>query len=466
MWNEKALGEASLKLTWQDSGVHAKLSATQPTGGAIDGDIQFPFVGDEHGERRLSGTLSAQSIDLSPLQGAAHAIRQLEGILDARLQIGGTLRAPTLNGAFSVNEGSLAVAGFGLFNDVVISAEASENVLTLERLSLRSGSGTARVSGALTRAPVGFDLRGHLSSDRFAVYAADRLLASVTAEADFSGAIGDDKNETEILVHSAEIIIPSLSDTSLAPVELDSDIVLTKEVSAPRKPIEHPLTLHVLAPGPLTLTGPDVHLAAKADLWARFEPALELRGLVVVTSGGVGLFGRTFSVASARAEFGDPGQGSYGPPDEPLVTARASQQASGTEITAKVDGRWPTPAITFSSEPPMSQDRIIALLLGGAPDTGTQQSAALSPLTSLLVNQAVGSTLPLDVMSVSASHVEAGKQLNSQLYLSGAYNNDPDPRANQFEARLTYRLGKSWTIDGKYGNSGAGAVNIEWRTDW
>jgi autotransporter translocation and assembly factor TamB len=465
-WNEKALGEASLNLRLWGTGVHAKLSATQPTGGSIDGDIDFPFVGDEHGERRLSGTLSAQSIDLSPLQGVAHAIRQLEGIFDARLQVSGTLRAPTLTGAFSVNEGSLSVAGFGLFNDVVISGQAAENALTLERFTLRSGSGTASVSGTLTRAPVGFDLLGHLSSNRFAVYVADRLLASVTTESDFSGALGDGKNETEIQVRSAEITIPSLSDTSLAPVELNSDIVLTKEALAPKKPIEHPLTLHVLAPGPLTLMGPDVHLMANADLWARFEPMLELRGLVIVTSGGIGLFGRTFTVSRAKAEFGDPGRGTFGPPDEPLVTASASQQASGTEITAKVDGRWPTPTITFSSEPPMSQDRIITLLLGGAPDTGTQQSAALSPLTSLLVNQAMGSSMPLDVMSVSASHVEAGKQLNSQLYLSGAYNNDPDPRANQFEARLSYRLGKSWTIDGKYGNSGAGAVNIEWRTDW
>ena len=74
--------------------------------------------------------------------------------------------------------------------------------------------------------------------------------------------------------------------------------------------------------------------------------------------------------------------------------------------------------------------------------------------------------MPVDSLSVSATHVEAGKQIGAQLYVSGAYNNDPDPRANQFEARLSYRLSKSWTVDGKYGTSGAGAVNVEWKTDW
>jgi autotransporter translocation and assembly factor TamB len=461
------LGEATLDLTWKGSRLSAAFHAVQPTGGEISAQLACPLaLGAQPPEGELRGNLRAQGFDLSALSAATSSLHQIAGILDAQVDAAGTLKTPVLTGALSINEASLAVAGFGLFNDIALAAHLSEGSYTLDQLTVRSGKGTATATGALTRGEHGFALQARLDSQGFAIYAADRLIAHLTSSVETTGTLGNGHDQIELRVHHAEIAIPSLTPKSLGAVSLNPDIVMADEKTPATVKKPKPLLVHLLAPGPLILTGPDLTLHAQAGLWARLDPALVLKGGITVTSGGLSLFGKTFTVNEASVEFGDPKEGTFGALGDPLLSARASQEANGTKIVATVNGRLPHPDIVLASEPSMPEDQIIALLLGGAPSSGSQQSGAINPLTNILVNNAVGSNVPVDSLSVSATHVEAGKQLNDQVYLSAAYNNDPDPRANQFEARLGYRLSKSWVVDGKYGTSGAGAVNVVWSHDW
>ena len=237
-----SLGDTSLDLSWEGSRLSGALVALQPSGGKITAQFDLPFaLGAKPANRDLRGNLLAQNFDLAPLAQAAPAIHQVTGLLDAHLEAIGTLESPVLTGALSVNEGSLAVAGFGLFNDIVLAASLSKNVYTLDRLTLRSGKGTASMSGSLTPTDQGFRLQARVDSQRFALYAADRLMAHLTTGVDDKGVLGDGRDQIDLLVTSAEIEIPSLTPKSLGAVSLDSDIVMSdaknKEAAGPPMPL-------------------------------------------------------------------------------------------------------------------------------------------------------------------------------------------------------------------------------------
>jgi autotransporter translocation and assembly factor TamB len=469
--NDRPVGAASLAASWEGKSVAATVRAEETRGGQLDARLAFPYRLSKASAGDLEGTLSARSFDLAFLSGATRSLSSVAGVLNCDLTVGGTFAHPSLAGSLSVAEGKLAASGFGVLRDIRLSATLAPDRLSVERLHVASGPGVADISGTLTRGDTGAVVQAQVETSRFAVYVADQLRATVTSRDEVSGTIGPDKREFEVNVRSAAVELPSLAARELGPVALSPDIevdVNSREVS--RKRPLHPVLIHVLAPGPVAVSGPDLRLNATADVWARLDPALTLKGTLLL-AGNLNLFEREFALKSATVEFGDPRRDLFGPADHALIQAKASHRANEANIFLVVSGRLPNPSVTLNSEPPLKQDELVALLLGGNPAGAEQQGAAIGSISGLLAAQLVGQArgpapLPVEIVSLSTTHVEAGKRLGESLYLSAAYNNDPDPRANAFEARASYQLGMGWALDGKYGSSGAGAVNVEWKTDW
>ncbi len=468
---DRPVGQAGLTLTWERSEVGARLNVREVGGGQLEGEAQFPFAIDDRSKPApLRGTLSAQAFDLAFLSGMVRPVGEVDGRLETDLVVGGTLTSPTLTGPLALERGALMLSGFGLYRDISLSANLSQDRIAVERLTTRSGTGTATLSGSLSRTDGGLGaIEGSLDCDRFGVYVADQLRATLSTKATLSGTVGGAENDVTVRAGATVVKIPSFTARELGGASLSPDIVMVGDKPAGGK-LARPWVFHLIVPGPLAVYGPEADLKGSADLWARLDPDLTVKGEVALL-GTAKVFGRPFVVTSASAEFGDPKHELFGKLDDPYLLARAYQEANGIKILIGVDGRLPEPNLTLTSEPPMSNSELVSLLLGGAPGGPEQQGAAVGSLTGLLatqlVNKASGSgDLPIDVVSLSTARVEAGKRIGNSLYVSAAYSNDPDPRANAVEARASYQLGKSWTVDGKYGSAGAGAVNVEWRTNW
>jgi translocation and assembly module TamB len=191
-----------------------------------------------------------------------------------------------------------------------------------------------------------------------------------------------------------------LAQTPAAPVNLDVTVGTGADVSYGEGPVQLALTGSVHAGG--TLAQP------------------KLSGEVRSDGGSVNLFGTAFTVLEGRATF------SEGLGLTPLVTARAQGQIGDTRVFVDVAGPLSNPSVVWSSEPPMSQSDILALVFGATGEAGTPTGLAGRELGRLLigsVTSAIQRALHLDELTVSYDTqspvtLRIGKFLTAKFYVT------------------------------------------------
>jgi autotransporter translocation and assembly factor TamB len=102
--------------------------------------------------RRLPGPIrvrvQADSADLALFEAITPTVRDLDGTLDANFGIEGTWEDPELAGAISVRDGAATLPALGVrYEELNGRLALSGDTITVQDLSLRSGTGTARVEG-------------------------------------------------------------------------------------------------------------------------------------------------------------------------------------------------------------------------------------------------------------------------------------------------------------------------------
>jgi translocation and assembly module TamB len=144
--------------------------------------------------RQLPGDVSiravADSVDLSILEAVSSGMRNASGRLDGDFGIVGTWQQPRLNGSITVRNGAVTYPGIGVHHEGIDGQFTMHgDTLQVQRLSLKSGSGTLSAAGnirldQLTR-PV---LDVHLSADEFFVMDVRNFLTmTTTGEFDLVG---------------------------------------------------------------------------------------------------------------------------------------------------------------------------------------------------------------------------------------------------------------------------------------
>jgi len=184
------------------------------------------------------------------------------------------------------------------------------------------------------------------------------------------------------------------------PVRLDVTVRTGTNISYSEGPVQLALTGSVHAGG--TLAQP------------------KLSGEVTSDGGTVTLFGTAFTVVEGRATF------SEGLGLTPILTGRAQGQFGDTRVFVDVSGPLSNPTVVWSSEPPMSQSDILALVFGAGGEAGTPTSFAGAELGRLLlgsVTSAIQRALHLDELTVSYDTqspvtLRIGKFLTAKFYLT------------------------------------------------
>ena len=144
--------------------------------------------------RRLPGPISvraqADSADLALFEAITPAVEDLVGTLDADFGIEGTWEDPELAGAISVRGGAATLPALGVRHEELNgSLVLSGDTITVRDLSLRSGTGTARVEGfvrleELTRPILSL---GIVARDLAALDIPDFLTLTVSGDVDLNG---------------------------------------------------------------------------------------------------------------------------------------------------------------------------------------------------------------------------------------------------------------------------------------
>lgn len=404
----------------RDRDVDASLRLDFLEGGTARSDIQLRPDGDD---LRIDGDFEAHLDNLSWLAALSPEIQRLRGSLNARLDFGGRLDAPLVEGEVAFRDGGVLIPEAGI--DIVIP-EITARVVSAEQLTL---------TGRLESGDGGIDLNGHV----------DLADAGPRAELSLTG-------EDFLVVNRVDAEARITPDLQLV-FTPDDGIRVRGEVFLPWARIRPP----DLPPGAIRVSGDEIILGEeiteaqglKTDIRIRIRLGDDVRfdgfGLTARFAGEVDveevtgqptqLFGE---ITIPEGEYSDYGQdlrverGSLvfqGPAENPELDLRAVRTVREYNVTVGLEIRG-TPDNLSSrviSDPPMDETEAMSYLLTGRPLSGASQSdgnmiaaaaAAYGLEQGAVITERIGRELGLDEVELDTEGGLDESALTLGLYLS------------------------------------------------
>ncbi|HWO08062.1 MAG TPA: translocation/assembly module TamB domain-containing protein, partial [Polyangiaceae bacterium] len=172
-----------------------------------------------------------------------------------------------------------------------------------------------------------------------------------------------------------------------------------------------------------------------------------------------------------------------GPPDTPTISAVARYDApAGYTVYAEYTGTATEGKLGLRSEPALSQDEILTLLMFGTPDgsfgAGSQESDSLTTAVSVVggtaaqgLNRALSKVTDLDVSarvdtSTGAPRPELVLQLSPRIaarVTQALGEPAPGQSADRTFVTLEFRVASAWALSTMVGDRGATAFDVIWR---
>ena len=431
------------------TGIEATVSAGEPGRAVLEGELSMAGT---DATAPLDGWVRVQLHDLTPLSTVSERLTNTRGKLDGRLEIGGTVRQPSVRGQVRLTDGGLEWLEPHLaLDEMNVRLDLEDDRMSLAG-SAHAPGGRVRLEGtgeelfsATRRVQV------NLTGETVTVQLPDMEIA-VAPELDLVWFEGLVDLKGRVRIPRANIKVTQLPEGA---TPVSPDVVVEGRTDAPADAARLAADLQVVL-------GDDVHLAA-LGLQTRLTGSLRLRqsrsgevsllGRMDLKDGEYSAYGRKLAIESGRLIF-------QGPPGDPDVDVRAVRTIQRPEPEGKivvgvhVTGKVSALESTLFSEPAMSEADALSYLVVGRPlnqateSEGEELSGAAVALglaqTTGIVNQ-IRRTVGLDELGAGTSPdqqttVVAGKQLGSNLYARYTYNTFTRLSALLLRLDLTTRL--------------------------
>jgi hypothetical protein len=402
--------------------------------GSVPGAAFRPAAERDPATPPIEVELRAQKLELAPLAIAlplpVRAAGQVDGT--ARLRYDLIHKRVALDGALSVSQGTLGVAPLGQqLSDVRAHFVLHDDIITVERLSVRDFDGSAQLSGELrVLRPDLLQADLKLSLADFSVRSEGVQVSKLTGKLALRAEVDPAKTRAELTVQDLRINLPSDLELGLQDLEHHPNIVVRGEQRAPPPDQPYLFELHVVAKQPpFRVLRSDLNAEVLADLSVRYRnPDLSLLGSVALKRGYFELYGRRFELQESRISFeGDEHL-------DPVVSLFAIYKTGKDEIGVRVEGRLSAPKVSFTHSNPAITDTssIIAQLLGARNTDPTRQTrdasgaaagilaGATAGLLTDQVRREFGGAVPVLAMdsqsnSLRSSRIRAGVQLDQMI---------------------------------------------------
>lgn len=340
----------------------------------------------------LSGSITGQ-LDLGSLAQPllAAGAQRVGGITNLNLRLEGSLAAPRLGGQANIANGSFRDLQHGIsLNEIAAAITAEGERLNLTRFAARTaGGGSLNGSGSLDlgKPRLPFELR--LRADAARPVNSDLGSATLDGEVRFAGeALGESRLSGKLLVRRAELRIPDKLPPTVRSLpgvrEVGQRPQGTPPLASPTRrqavatslpPIALDLTID--APRAIFLRGRglDAELSGEVKLGGTLD-APRLEGGFMLRRGTLSVLDRRLTLNRANITFD---AGGLMPNLDVLATARAEE----VEVNVAVEGPARDPKISFTSNPELPADEVLARLLFG------RRGGDLSPFQMLQLAEAL-----------------------------------------------------------------------------
>jgi autotransporter translocation and assembly factor TamB len=439
------------------------------TGGPIEGRVQYKGAIDRF-------------LLLAPL-----AEQTATGKADLDLVLSGMIASPQVAGTVTLTDGTYENLAIGVFLDHMnLHARAKRlgdgNVVEFDASASDGRGGPSGPTKAEGRLLLGANPR----LDATVRFDHARIVHTAQMSLEASGNIQLGGQPPHLLakgvvaLHTFEFQIPKAMPPDLVEVRVVNreagERAATQEKKAVvRAPIDIALDITMAARQEVYIRGRGLDSEWSANLHATgTDAAPVLDGMLTLRRGRFDFSGRRFDLAAGTIHF-VPSRSS----DPDLSIQARNRVASGTTAIIDVSGRASHPEIRLSSDPPLPQDDVMALVLFGRP------AERLSPLQALQVANAIatltgdsplsGGTgildrartgLGLDLLDVSVddegSSVIVGKYLRRGVFVSASPGIGDKPGSVATEIELS----KSVSVETKVGQDAQESVGVIWKHDY
>lgn len=438
----------------------------------LGGRIGFGDPGDLN--LHIQGTLAAHWLKLFVPGVAA------QGAVDVLATIRGTIQEPRFNGEAELRDGSLIVTGFPhSLDDIQGLALLYPEQIVLDHLTGRIAAGTVRVAGSARRdpsQPFGIGYRLQIDAKGLELRYPEDWRVRAGAQLVFSSTPEGRMLRGVVNVDRALYV----KDVRVGPIQLLQDFLRRN----PQRLAETDETLRstqlqVQVEGQQALrvrnnlgdvTG-DIDLVVRGSL---ARPILF--GRVVVNSGSTLTYaGNEYEVVRGELNFANPYR------IDPYIDLVAEATIREYDVTLNLSGSLERPNATFSSNPPLADLDVLALVATGR-TTGTQATTLGAPAGSggaaegFLYGQAAGlvaeranslfglDTFQIDPLSgnsgnLSSARVTVGKRLSKDVLATYSY----DPSTTEVQIlQVEWRINRGLALILTQNGDNTYAVDAKW----
>jgi translocation and assembly module TamB len=500
---------ATLDAARNRGNLHAELSAPSSWGQRL-----VPII-DPHAKAKVKAR-EFQLAALSPL--FLEYVSTLEGLMDADLSMEFNNDKPTLVGTASLRDGVFQIPQVGQrFSDAQAKITVRDDEIRVDSIQARgitgrlTGEARAKLSGTeLISASAQLDIKDR---EKLPVTFEGVMIGDAWGHIRVDYAHADSKAATEIKVDVPELHLkmPDAAQNGVQALDPAADIRIGTHRSDGKFVViaVQPFDSASADGEPLSLTRLLVHLGGNVWVERGRQAKVQLAGNLEIDSGSerkvagrIELKGGQLDVSGKRFEI------------ERGVISFAGSDASNPTVTATA--RWDSPAsytvyadyvgsvkdgkLKLHSEPSLSQDEILSLLLFGSPDgsiasgssgvdnannpngggsanaaggsTGSAAAVGVAGGTATKgLNRAISDVTNLDVStridtSTGSARPELDVQLTPRLTtrVTRALGAPlPGQSPDMTFVTLELRLRRSWALSGTVGDHGASTVDLIWR---
>lgn len=412
-------------------------------------------------ETKLSGLANIVWADLRTVPIPPSIGVELAGRLDSELKLGGTFHKPDIDLHTEISDGALAIQSVGLeLKALNLSANSTAPNRVAIKGSAYSGAGQLELAGDLnfidfekpeaSLSIVGENLDLLQTSDMDVKGGVDLKLALADRVTDVRGKIAI--AEANITIGASENVILESDDVVLAGEQ--------EAIQAARQRLK--IVVDLGSNTRLVAAGLNAKLGGKLEVNQRPGELITGRGQITISDGVYRAYGEQFLVSDGRLIF----DGSS--IDNPSLDVQASKEVDDVTAGVRVSGRAQSPHLDLYSNPSMSDQDILAVLVFGKPVSSltSEDSLTLLKIAASLrgdgpdrftqmtnrLQESLGLTELELRLDGEDTELVAGKQLSSKFYVGYGYGLLDAAQS----LVLRYKINDLWSIQGDFGaNSGA-----------
>ncbi|MDQ1336925.1 MAG: translocation and assembly module TamB, partial [Thermodesulfobacteriota bacterium] len=440
-----------------------------------------PFAFDLDGTGDLNGRVQGH-LDLTVLQGLPDIDEQtLTGEIEVDMGVAGSLEKWALSGGITIQNARYEnpASGTALVN-INGRLNGDGRTLRLSRLTATDGeAGTVALEGSITtEAP--FPMDADLTFNQATLLRKKMLTSTASGKLDVKGTAKRLDLTGEIILDRTELAIPKRlpPDVVVIPV---TEINLPPEMSREGTQPGHDSTLLFMdlslqIPGQFFVRGRGLDAEFKGRLKAQ-GPADNpvVRGTLQVVRGTFEFLTRTFHITQGQVAFDG------ATPPVPLLNITTQVNAGQIDAQVRVTGPADDFRLTLTSQPPLSQDEIMANIVFGRSVAklnafqAYQLAASINQLSGGGMPDIMGKTrslLGVDRLSItggddanrpnSGPAVSAGKYVTDEVYVGVEQNLTDAKQDVVVEVDIT----PDFSVESKAGTKSGAGIGFNWKYDY